>query len=99
MRISSHLSLADPAAPRDNAPARGAQLAEADHPHLAEADHPHLAEADHPHLAEADHPHLADADRLISDLEALVDAGLLVVHEHVLGPARYGVAPEPDRVA
>lgn len=43
--------------------------------------------------------HLSDADELISDLAALVDAGLLVVHEHVLGPARYGVAPEPDRVA
>jgi len=36
---------------------------------------------------------LADADQLISDLAALVDAGLVVVHEHVLGPARYGVAP------
>jgi hypothetical protein len=34
---------------------------------------------------------LADADRLISDLAALVDAGVVVVHEHVLGPARYGL--------
>jgi len=34
---------------------------------------------------------LADADRLISDLAALVDAGLVVAHEHVLGPARYGL--------
>lgn len=35
------------------------------------------------------------ADQLISDLAALVDAGLVVVHEHVLGPTRYGVAPVP----
>ena len=49
--------------------------------------------------APAPNGHLFEADRLISDLAALVDAGLLVVHEHVLGPARYGVAPEPDRVA
>ena len=40
---------------------------------------------------------LAGADQLISDLAALVDAGLLVVHESVLGPARYGVAPVSDR--
>jgi hypothetical protein len=39
---------------------------------------------------------LADADQLIADLAALLDAGLLVVHEHVLGPARYGVAPVAD---
>jgi hypothetical protein len=38
----------------------------------------------------------ADAEQLISDLAALVDAGLVVVHEHVLGPARYGVAPISD---
>lgn len=67
MRTCDYLSLADPAALRDDAPPRNA--------------------------------HLAEADRLITDLAALVDAGLLVVHEHVLGPARYGVAPEPDRVA
>jgi hypothetical protein len=36
---------------------------------------------------------LTGADQLISDLAALLDAGLVVVHEHVLGPARYGVAP------
>ena len=44
---------------------------------------------------------LADADRLISDLAALVDAGLVVAHEHVLGPARYGLTygeGEPARV-
>lgn len=35
---------------------------------------------------------LAEADRLISDLAALVDAGLIVVEPHVLGPARYGIA-------
>jgi hypothetical protein len=33
---------------------------------------------------------LAEADRLISDLAALLDAGLIAVQEHVLGPARYG---------
>ena len=37
---------------------------------------------------------LAEADRLIADLEALVRAGLVVVQPNVLGPARYGVAPE-----
>jgi hypothetical protein len=36
----------------------------------------------------------AGVDELISDLAALLDAGLVVVHEPVLGPARYGVAPE-----
>jgi hypothetical protein len=35
---------------------------------------------------------LADAEQLISDLAALLDAGLLVIHEHVLGPARYASA-------
>jgi hypothetical protein len=39
---------------------------------------------------------LAGADELIADLAALLDAGLVVVHEHVLGPARYGVAPAAD---
>jgi hypothetical protein len=33
---------------------------------------------------------LAEADQLISDLAVLLDAGLVVVQEHVLGPARYG---------
>jgi hypothetical protein len=45
---------------------------------------------------------LAEADRLISDLAALVDAGLVVAHEHVLGPARYGLTSgeyEPARVS
>ena len=37
---------------------------------------------------------LAEADRLIADLAALLDAGVVVVHERVLGPARYGVASE-----
>ena len=36
------------------------------------------------------------ADQLVSDLAVLVDAGLVVVHEHVLGPPRYGVAPVAD---
>lgn len=35
----------------------------------------------------------AGADELIADLAALLDAGLVVVHEPVLGPARYGLAP------
>jgi hypothetical protein len=39
----------------------------------------------------------ASAEELISDLTALLDAGLVVVQEQVLGPARYGVAPLPDR--
>ncbi len=38
------------------------------------------------------------ADELISDLAALLDAGLVVVHEHVLGPARYGVARHPAMI-
>jgi hypothetical protein len=37
---------------------------------------------------------LAEADRLISDLAALLDAGLVAVQENLLGPARYGVASE-----
>ena len=40
---------------------------------------------------------LAGADQLISDLAALIEAGLVAVHEHVLGPPRYGVAPAMDR--
>lgn len=39
---------------------------------------------------------LAAADRLIADLAVLLDAGLVVVDEHILGPARYGVAPGAD---
>jgi hypothetical protein len=35
----------------------------------------------------------AGADELIADLAALLDAGLVVVHEPILGPVRYGVAP------
>ena len=45
---------------------------------------------------------LAEADRLIADLAALLDAGLVVAHEHVLGPARYGLTSgegEPARVS
>ena len=33
---------------------------------------------------------LHEVDELISDLAALLDAGLVVVHETVLGPPRYG---------
>jgi hypothetical protein len=32
----------------------------------------------------------AEAESLIADLAALIDAGLVVVHPQVLGPARYG---------
>jgi hypothetical protein len=39
---------------------------------------------------------LAAADRLVADLAALVDAGLVVVRPHVLGPARYQAASEFD---
>ncbi len=38
---------------------------------------------------------LREADQLISDLAALMEAGLVVVHEHVLGPPRYGLGIEP----
>jgi hypothetical protein len=38
---------------------------------------------------------LHEVDELISDLAALLDAGLVVVHETVLGPPRYGVGAEP----
>ena len=37
---------------------------------------------------------LAEADRLISDLAALLDAGLIAIQQRVLGPARYGVASD-----
>jgi len=50
-------------------------------------------------LAAAD---LAEADRLIADLAALLDAGLVVAHENVFGPARYGLTSgegEPARVS
>jgi hypothetical protein len=45
------------------------------------------------------HDDLAEADRLIADLAALVDAGLVVVQEHVLGPARYGVGADMEDAA
>lgn len=38
---------------------------------------------------------LADVDRLIFDLTALVEAGLVEVREPVFGPARYGALSEP----
>jgi hypothetical protein len=42
---------------------------------------------------------LAEADRLIADLAALIDAGLVVVQPRVVGPARYGVAAAPNDAA
>ena len=37
---------------------------------------------------------LDEVERLIGDLKALVDAGLVVVREQTGGPPRYGVVPE-----
>ncbi len=37
---------------------------------------------------------VAQAECLIEDLAALVDAGLVVVHDRLLGPARYGLGPD-----
>ena len=42
---------------------------------------------------------LTEADQLISDLAALLDAGLVAVQENLLGPARYGVVSELDDAA
>jgi hypothetical protein len=42
---------------------------------------------------------LAEVDRLILDLTALVDAGLVAVHDPVFGPARYGPVSGRDEVA
>jgi hypothetical protein len=39
---------------------------------------------------------LTEADRLVADLAALLDAGLVAVQENLLGPARYGVVSELD---
>jgi hypothetical protein len=47
----------------------------------------------HEHNPAPDQPDMAEADALIADLTMLVEAGLVVVHEHVLGPVRYGIAP------
>jgi hypothetical protein len=40
------------------------------------------------------HGDLSEAERLISDLAALVDAGLIVVKKQLGGAARYAVAPD-----
>jgi hypothetical protein len=69
----------------------GHHFAETGH-HFAETGH-HFAETGH-HFAEASHD-FAGADELISDLAALLDTGLVVVHEPVLGPPRYGIARHP----
>jgi hypothetical protein len=37
---------------------------------------------------------VAQAERLIEDLAALVDAGLVVVQDRLLGPARYGISSD-----
>jgi hypothetical protein len=42
---------------------------------------------------------LEDAHGLVRDLAALLDAGLVVIHEHVLGPARYAINPGLDDAA
>jgi hypothetical protein len=41
----------------------------------------------------------AEAERLIADLAALVDAGLVDVRPQLFGPARYAVGPELDDAA
>ena len=98
MTVSDYLSLVAPVQERHLEGRSSADLARVDLAHadlarvdLAHADlaHADLAEAD---LAEAD---LAEADQLIRDLGALIDAGLVVVEEHVFGPARYA-APRPQ---
>jgi hypothetical protein len=48
------------------------------------------------HLVGADR---VEAERLIADLSALVDAGLIVVESHVFGPARYAVDPDLEDAA
>ena len=48
--------------------------------------------------AESDEPELADAERLISDLAALIEAGLVVVEPGVVG-ARYAVGPDLEGAA
>lgn len=40
------------------------------------------------------HEDLSEAERLISDLAALVDAGLIVVKKHIGGAARYAAASD-----
>jgi hypothetical protein len=50
-------------------------------------------------LATGSRPDLRAADTLISDLAALVDAGLVVIQTRVLGPARYGIASEVWRAS
>jgi hypothetical protein len=40
-----------------------------------------------------------EVERLIADLGALVDAGLVVVESHVLGPTRYAVGPDLEDAA
>lgn len=47
-----------------------------------------------PHVAPPTPAEMEEAERLISDLSVLLDAGLIEVHEHVLGPVRYDVVPE-----
>jgi hypothetical protein len=43
---------------------------------------------------------LAEVDRLIGDLAALVEAGLVIVESHAIGPARYTVpCPQLDDAA
>jgi hypothetical protein len=49
-----------------------------------------------PHVVGADR---VEVERLIADLGALVDAGLVAVESHVLGPARYAVGADLDDAA
>jgi hypothetical protein len=44
-------------------------------------------------------PELTEAAELVAALSALVEAGLVVVHEHEDGPARYGTSEGSGEVA
>ena len=54
---------------------------------------PDTSEAENVHAISSDD--LEEANELISDLAALMEAGLVVVQDHVLGPPRYGLGAEP----
>jgi len=43
------------------------------------------------------HAELDEAERLVCDLAALLDAGLVVVSKQLGRPARYRVVAEPER--
>ncbi len=68
---------------------RGAQLVDRRGAQLVDRPgDPPVDGADNPPTA----AEVAEAEQLISDLTALLDAGLIEVRQHLLGPLRYGVA-------